>query len=97
MRQTAIDHGVDEKIRFNHRVLRAEWSSEDARWTVEARARTRGESVRMSCNFLFLCSGYYRYDEGYTPDFRGSEQFAGRIVHPQHWDKDVDTRVSAWW
>ncbi len=90
VRQTAADHDVDEKIRFNHRVLRAEWSSEDARWTVEAEHGEQGESVQISCNFLFLCSGYYRYDEGYTPDFRGSEQFAGRIVHPQHWDKDID-------
>jgi cation diffusion facilitator CzcD-associated flavoprotein CzcO len=89
VRQTATDHGVDEKIRFNHRVLRAEWSSEDARWTVEAE-HGEGERVRISCNFLFLCSGYYRYDEGYTPDFRGSEQFAGKIVHPQHWDEDID-------
>jgi monooxygenase len=89
VRQTATDHGVDEKIRFNHRVLRAEWSSEDARWTIEAE-HGEGETARISCNFLFLCSGYYRYDEGYTPDFRGSEQFAGRIVHPQHWDEDID-------
>ncbi|MFZ2114098.1 MAG: NAD(P)/FAD-dependent oxidoreductase [Solirubrobacteraceae bacterium] len=95
VRQTAADNGVDEKIRFNHRVLRAEWSSEDARWTVEATlagtsAHGEGESARISCNFLFLCSGYYRYDEGYTPEFLGSEQFAGRIVHPQHWDEDID-------
>lgn len=90
VRQTAADHGVDEKIRFNHRVLRAEWSSEEARWTVEAEHGEQGESVRISCNFLFLCSGYYRYDEGYTPDFRGSEQFAGQIVHPQHWDEGID-------
>ncbi|HTB50435.1 MAG TPA: NAD(P)/FAD-dependent oxidoreductase [Solirubrobacteraceae bacterium] len=89
VRQTAADNGIDEKIRFNHRVLRAEWSSEDARWTVEAE-HGEGESVRISCNFLFLCSGYYRYDEGYTPEFRDSEQFAGRIVHPQHWDEDID-------
>lgn len=96
VRQTAADRGVNEKIRFNHRVLRAEWSSEDARWTVEATLSgtgehgEQGESVRISCNFLFLCSGYYRYDEGYTPDFRGSERFAGRIVHPQHWDEGID-------
>ncbi len=89
VRQTAADHGVAEKIRFNHRVLRAEWSTEDARWTVEAE-HGEGETARISCNFLFLCSGYYRYDEGYTPEFPGSEQFAGRIVHPQHWDEDID-------
>ena len=90
VRQTAADHGVDEKIRFNHRVLRAEWSSADARWTVEAEHGEQGESARISCNFLFLCSGYYSYDEGYTPEFPGSDQFAGRIVHPQHWDEDID-------
>ena len=49
-----------------------------------------GESVRMTCNFLFLCSGYYRYDEGYTPEFRGSERFAGQLVHPQHWADELD-------
>jgi cation diffusion facilitator CzcD-associated flavoprotein CzcO len=90
VRQTAADHGVDGKIRFNHRVLRAEWSTDDACWTVEAQHGEQEESVRISCNFLFLCSGYYRYDEGYTPEFPGSEQFAGRIVHPQHWDEDID-------
>ena len=89
VRQTAVDNGVDEKVRFNHRVLRAEWSTADARWTVEAE-HGEGESMRISCNFLFLCSGYYRYDEGYTPEFPGSDNFAGRIVHPQHWDEDID-------
>ncbi len=90
VRQTAAEHGVEEQIRFNHRVVRADWSSTDARWSVEATRGEEGESVRMSCNFLFLCSGYYRYDEGYTPEFTGSEHFAGRIVHPQHWDEDID-------
>ncbi|HEY5193159.1 MAG TPA: NAD(P)/FAD-dependent oxidoreductase [Solirubrobacteraceae bacterium] len=90
VRQTAADHGVGEKIRFNHRVVRAEWSSADAQWTVEATRIDTQESVRMTCGFLFLCSGYYRYDEGYTPEFPGSERFSGRIVHPQHWSEDVD-------
>jgi monooxygenase len=89
VRQTAVDHGVDRKIRYNHRAVRGEWSSADARWTVEIE-REEGESVRIGCNFLFLCSGYYRYDEGYTPEFPGSEQFGGRIVHPQHWDEEID-------
>ena len=93
VRQVATEHGVDERIRFNHRVLRAEWSSSEARWSIEAMRGVEGEageSVRMSCNFLFLCSGYYRYDEGYTPEFRGSERFAGQLVHPQHWDDELD-------
>ncbi len=90
IRQTAKDNGVEDKIRFNHRVVRAEWSTADARWTVEAFRSDTQETVRLSCSFLFMCSGYYRYDEGYTPDFQGTERFAGRIVHPQHWSEDID-------
>ena len=90
VRQTAGDHGIDEKIRFHHRVLSAQWSSEDARWTVQAQRTDTGETVSLSCGFLLMCSGYYRYDEGYTPSFQGTERFAGRIVHPQHWDEDLD-------
>ncbi len=90
VRQTAADHGIEGKIRFNHRVVHAEWSSADALWTVEAARGDTQETVRLSCGFLFMCSGYYRYDEGYTPDFPGVERFAGRIVHPQHWSEDID-------
>jgi monooxygenase len=90
VRQTANDHGIDEKIRFGHRVVRAEWSTADGRWTVEATRADSGETVRLSCNFLLMCSGYYRYDEGYTPEFEGTERFAGRIVHPQQWTDDID-------
>jgi monooxygenase len=95
VRETARENAIEDKIRFDHRVVRAEWSSADARWTVDvARGRAGdgqvGESVQMSCSFLFLCSGYYRYDEGYTPEFPGSERFAGEIVHPQRWKEDID-------
>jgi monooxygenase len=90
VKDTARRNGIDEKIRFNHRVVRAEWSSEDARWTVEARREDSGETVRMTCGFLFMCSGYYRYDEGYTPDFEGTERFEGQVVHPQFWPEDID-------
>ncbi len=89
VRDTARDYGVERKIRFRHSVVRAEWSSADARWTVEV-DRGDGESVTLTCGFLFMCSGYYRYDEGHTPRFEGSERFGGRIVHPQHWPDDVD-------
>jgi monooxygenase len=88
--QTASDHGIDERVRFHHRVVRAEWSSADARWTVEAERGDTGETARLSCGFLLMCSGYYRYDKGYTPQFEGTERFAGRIVHPQQWSEDVD-------
>jgi monooxygenase len=90
VRQTAADHGIDRKIRFHHRVVRAEWSTADARWTVEVERGDTQERLRLTCGFLLMCSGYYRYDEGYTPDFQGTERFAGRIVHPQHWGEDVD-------
>jgi cation diffusion facilitator CzcD-associated flavoprotein CzcO len=90
VRETASMYGIDRKIRFRHRVRRAEWSSADSLWTVEAERTDTGETVRLTCGFLFFCSGYYRYDEGYTPDFEGTERFTGRIVHPQHWTEDID-------
>jgi monooxygenase len=90
VKDTASDYGVDRHIRFNHRVVRAEWSTEEARWTVEAERTDTGEKVRLTCGFLFMCSGYYRYDQGYAPEFPGSERFEGRIVHPQFWTEDVD-------
>jgi cation diffusion facilitator CzcD-associated flavoprotein CzcO len=90
VRQTAKDHGIEEKIRFHHRVVRAEWSTDQTRWTVQVERVGTHETLRMSCNFLLMCSGYYRYDEGYTPDFPGIERFAGRIVHPQFWSDDIE-------
>jgi monooxygenase len=90
VRQTASEHGIDQKIRFNHHVVRAEWSSEDACWTVEAERGDTGETVQLSCGFLFMCSGYYSYEQGYTPEFEGTERFTGRIVHPQRWSEDID-------
>jgi len=88
--ETASEHGIEEKIRFHHRVVRAEWSTADARWTVQARRSDTEETVHLTCGFLLMCSGYYRYDEGYTPDFQGTERFAGQIVHPQQWTDDID-------
>jgi monooxygenase len=90
IKQTASDHGVEQRIRFNHRVVRADFSTEHSRWTVQAQRTDTGETVAFSCGFLLMCSGYYSYDEGYTPDFPGRERFAGRIVHPQQWTDDVE-------
>ena len=92
VRETAREYGIDRKIRFRHRVVRADWSTEDARWTVEAIRADTGETVRMTCGFLLMCSGYYRYDRGYTPVFKGSERFRGEIVHPQHWSDGIEYR-----
>ena len=87
---TARERGVVERIRFHHRVVRAEWSTGEARWTVEAEVGPAGETVRMTCSFLSVCSGYYRYDEGYTPELPGVDRFTGELVHPQHWPEDLD-------
>jgi cation diffusion facilitator CzcD-associated flavoprotein CzcO len=90
IRDTAREHGVEERIRFGHRVLHAAWSTVEARWTVEAERIGTGETVTVTCGFLYACTGYYRYDEGYTPQFQGIESFRGSIVHPQHWDESLD-------
>ncbi len=90
VRQTAGDHGIEEKIRFHHRVVAADWSDEDSRWTVEAERIDSGETVRVTCDFLWTCSGYYSYDQGYTPEIEGLDRFAGEVVHPQHWPEDLD-------
>ena len=90
IRDTAAEHGIDRKIRFRHRIRRVAWSSELARWTVEAERAGSGETVRLTCGFLLMCSGYYSYDSGHAPDFPGLARFAGRIVHPQFWPADYD-------
>lgn len=90
VRETAREYGIDQQIRFRHRVTKAAWSSAEARWTVDAERGPGREPVRFTCNFLYLCSGYYRYDHGFEPAFAGAERFGGRIVHPQHWPEDVD-------
>jgi cation diffusion facilitator CzcD-associated flavoprotein CzcO len=90
LRETATAFGIDAKIGYDRRVLRADWSSEDARWTVAVQDALTGARRMRTCGFLYLCTGYYRYDEGYTPDWPGLERFAGRVVHPQHWPDDLD-------
>ncbi|MBV8698347.1 MAG: NAD(P)/FAD-dependent oxidoreductase, partial [Bradyrhizobium sp.] len=93
VRQTAEENGIDQKIRFRHRVKRAAWSTSEARWTVEAEQRIGDdvtETVVFTCNFLFMCAGYYRYEEGYTPEFAGRADFGGTIVHPQNWPENLD-------
>ena len=88
VRDTATAGGIEAHIRFNHRVTRAAWSTAEARWTVEA--VHSAETVSVTCNFLLMCSGYYRYDHGYLPQFAGIEDFRGQVVHPQHWPQDLD-------
>jgi len=90
VRETAEVYGIDKKIRFQQRVLAASWSTKEARWTVDVVVGPDNEKVRYTCSFLYMCSGYYRYDEGHTPKFPGQEEFTGRMVHPQHWPEDLD-------
>jgi len=90
VRETSAENGVEPHIRYNHMVKRASWSTTEARWTVEA--ERNGEIVRLTCSFLFMCSGYYKYAEGYTPDFPGLADFKGAFVHPQKWPEDLDYR-----
>src|SRR5205823_6904766 len=90
VRETARDFGIDRTIRFHHQALKACWSSEQAQWTVEVRRTDTDETVLMTCSFLFGCTGYYRYDAGYSPEFPGSGSFTGQIVHPQRWPEDLD-------
>lgn len=84
----AHKYGIDEHIRFNHHVTAADWDSATDTWTVTA--NVDGIQRIYRGRFVFFGSGYYNYDAGYTPDFPGSETFAGTLVHPQHWPEDLD-------
>ena len=88
LKEAAAENGIDKHMRFGQNVVAADWSDADNRWTL--RVESDGQQREISCSFLFGCTGYYNYDEGYTPDFAGSEDFAGTIVHPQHWPEDLD-------
>lgn len=89
VRDTAREFGIDRHIRFEQRVQSASWSSEERRWAVEVQSGD-GRTLRYSCDFLYGCTGYYRYDAGYEPEFPGAKNFRGRLVHPQHWPEYLD-------
>ena len=88
IRETAREFEIDKEIRYSHRVVKAAWSTADALWTVEA--KVGDEPIYFTCNFLYFCTGYYDYENGYTPDFPGMDKFQGKIVHPQKWTDDID-------
>jgi len=119
IRETSAEYDLDKEIRYGYRVRQASWSSEDARWTVEAETRPVGsvpgsgdashisddasvtpnwppadaggsDTVHLTCNFLYLCIGYYEYEAGYTPDWSGLDRYQGTVVHPQKWPKDLN-------
>ena len=88
--ETARENGIDRQIRFGHRVRAAAWSSKESRWTVDIDCGDGAAPEQISCNFLYLGAGYYRYDAGYTPELPGIDSYRGRVVHPQHWSDDID-------
>jgi cation diffusion facilitator CzcD-associated flavoprotein CzcO len=90
LEETARAYGIDRQIRYRHRVRRAAWSSRDARWTLTVEEGASAAPRELTCRFVILCSGYYDYQEGYTPPFAGRERFRGRIVHPQQWSPDIE-------
>jgi cation diffusion facilitator CzcD-associated flavoprotein CzcO len=93
IRRTAEEYRITDRIRYHHRVVGADWSSADARWTVTVERGGAGQTPEravLTCSFLYCCSGYYRYDQGYLPDFPEIESYPGRVVHPQHWPEDLD-------
>lgn len=90
LEDTAREFGIDAKISYGVKVVRASWDSRDALWSVEALREATGETLRYTANFLIGATGYYDYDQGYTPEFPGRERFKGKIVHPQHWPEDLD-------
>jgi cation diffusion facilitator CzcD-associated flavoprotein CzcO len=108
IRETSAAYDLNEHIRFNHRVRRAEWSSERSRWKVEAETQAvasvprsvggphqgredeNPEVALFTCGFLYLCTGYYDYQSGYTPEWPGFDKYKGIVIHPQKWPEDLD-------
>ena len=92
MGEVIDENDLGGHIRYGHRIDRASWSSADNRWTIEATRTDTGETLRFTAGFLWMCQGYYRHSEGYTPEWAGMADFKGRIVHPQTWPDDLDYR-----
>ena len=90
MQEVIDENDIGRHIRYRHRIDRARWSAQDSRWTVEGVRTDTGEPFCLSAGFLWMCQGYYRHSEGYTPEWPGMADYKGRIVHPQTWPKDLD-------
>ena len=90
IREAAAEYNVEQHIRYQHKVLSANWSSTNQCWLVTAELGDTGEQVTIDCQFIFSCSGYYDYDQGYTPEFAGIDKFKGQVVHAQHWPEKLN-------
>ncbi|MDG1818481.1 MAG: NAD(P)/FAD-dependent oxidoreductase [Porticoccaceae bacterium] len=89
--ETAAEYGIEKHIQYQRRVISADWDSSTAQWTLSIeRVGDDSEFETVTCSFIYSCTGYYRYDQGYTPDFPGAEQFKGQLIHPQQWPEDLD-------
>lgn len=88
LNETAVENGINDHMRFGTKVVAANWSDKDGRW--ELAIEHGGERSQINCDFLWACSGYYDYDEGFSPEFPGLEDFEGTVIHPQHWPEDLD-------
>ena len=94
IRETADEYDLNQHIRYNHKVVSAQWSSTDHLWTVTVtRSDTQSdneEPLTIRCRFILSCTGYFDYEKGYTPEFAGIDDFQGEIVHPQFWPERLD-------
>ncbi len=90
VKETAAENHIDEKIRYSHKLTAANWDSDSSRWTLTVAQTDTGNSVQISCNFLYMCAGYYNYNQPHEPDLPQLENFKGTVVHPQFWPKDLD-------
>ena len=90
LRETITENSIDKKIRYNQQVTKAQWLSEDSRWSLTVTDKVSDEVKTFTCGYLFMCSGYYSYKQGFTPEFAGVEKFRGKVVHPQQWPQDLD-------
>jgi cation diffusion facilitator CzcD-associated flavoprotein CzcO len=91
MGEVIDENDLAKHIRYRHRINAANWSSETKLWTIEAVNQDSGEALTFTANFLWMCQGYYRHSEGYTPEWNGMEDYKGTIIHPQRWPEDLDT------
>lgn len=92
MGEVIAENHIDDHIRYNHWIEDASWSSETSQWTIVGKRKDTGEAVSFTCNFLWMCQGYYKHEKGYTPEWEGFEDYTGTVVHPQTWPEDLDYR-----
>ena len=90
LNETVKENNLSENINFNKKIITSHWRSEDNLWKVVIRDNISKEDKEITCNFLFMCTGYYKYENGYTPEFTGIENFCGQVIHPQHWPENLD-------